>query len=178
MSKHPQDRKQLFSNQKREQAMDQGKTQCQDVSGWPKSWSGFNSLASSSSSGDLYHPRKAVFRGCLWTNFPGETVDFRLQHAIHILKAKHLRLKMGCLGAILVHPVRRQNFAGKLPIWFYNIWDCEVYHHLCKNGIVCLWGMHVSGVKGNGALYFGATVIHGQPRGDDDGDPQYSRWQR
>ena len=28
--------------------------------------------------GDLYHPRKAVFRGCLWTNFPGETVDFRL----------------------------------------------------------------------------------------------------
>ena len=86
--------------------------------------------------------------------------------------------RMGYLGAILVHPVRRQNFAGKLPIWFYNIWDCEIYHHLCKNGIVCLWGMHVSGVKGNGALYFGATVIHGQPRGDDDGDPQYSRWQR
>ena len=151
--------------------------------GCPKSWPVVNGLASSSSQTQksaFLSPQKGRSEGLFLDkkNFPGETVDFRLQHAIHILKAKHLRLKMGCLGAILVHPVRRQNFAGKLPIWFYNIWDCEIYHHLCKNGIVCLWGMHVSGVKGNGALYFGATVIHGQPRGDDDGDPQYSRWQR
>ena len=33
----------------------------------------------------------------------------------------YLRLKIKYLGAILVHPVRRQNFAGKLHIRFYNI---------------------------------------------------------
>ena len=38
----------------------------------------------------------------------------------------HLRLNMKFLGAILVHPVRRQNFAGKLHIRFYNIWDCVI----------------------------------------------------
>ena len=45
--------------------------------------------------------------------FPGQKVDFGLWHVIHILKAVHLRIKMGYLEAILVHPVRRQNFAGK-----------------------------------------------------------------
>ena len=35
-------------------------------------------------------------------------------YVLHILKAMHLSLKMKFLGAILVHPVRRQNFAGKL----------------------------------------------------------------
>ena len=51
-------------------------------------------------------------------NFPGETVEFRLKHALHILKAMHLRLKIKYLGAMLVDPVRHQNFAGKLPIRF------------------------------------------------------------
>ena len=54
-------------------------------------------------------------------NFPGESVDFCLQRALHILKAMHLRLKMKYLGAMSVDPVRRQIFAGKLPIRFYNI---------------------------------------------------------
>ena len=86
-------------------------------------------LASSSS-----QTQKSVFfspqKGCSEVlfldkkNIPSETVDFCLQHAIHILKAMHLWLKMKFLGAILVHPVRSQNFAGKMHLRFYNIWDC------------------------------------------------------
>ena len=56
--------------------------------------------------------------------FTGETVDFRLLHAIHILKAMHLRLKMKYLGAMLVDPVRRQ--IAHMAIRFYNIWDCVI----------------------------------------------------
>ena len=84
-------------------------------------------LASSSS-----QTQKSVFfspqKGCSEVlfldkkNFPSETVDFCLQHAIHILKAMHLWLKMKFLGAILVHPVRSQNFAGKMHLRFYNTW--------------------------------------------------------
>ena len=32
---------------------------------------------------------------------------------------------MKYLGAILVDPVKRQNFAGKLHLRFYNIRDCH-----------------------------------------------------
>ena len=39
---------------------------------------------------------------------------FLTHSVIHILKAVHLRDKMGYLEALLLHPVRRKNFAGKL----------------------------------------------------------------
>ena len=35
----------------------------------------------------------------------------------------HHRIKMSYLEPILVHPVRRQNFAGKSDSTFWNIWD-------------------------------------------------------
>ena len=40
----------------------------------------------------------------------GQTVHFRPHSVIHILKAVHLSDKMSYLEAVLVHPVRRQNF--------------------------------------------------------------------
>ena len=46
----------------------------------------------------------------------------------------HLRLKMKFLGAILVHPVRRQNFAGKMHLRFYNIWDCVIFSFILPRG--------------------------------------------
>ena len=45
-------------------------------------------------------------------------IDLR---ACHIRKAMHLRVNLKFLGAILVHPVRRQNFAEKMHLRFYNI---------------------------------------------------------
>ena len=47
-----------------------------------------------------------------------EAVTFSLNHLN--LRAP-LRPKLKYLGAMLVDPVRRQNFAGKLSIRFYNI---------------------------------------------------------
>ena len=38
-----------------------------------------------------------------------DVVDFHLQYDIHILEAMHVRAQMVYLGAILVHPMRRQN---------------------------------------------------------------------
>ena len=80
-----------------------------------------NGLASSSFQTQkiaFLSPQKGRSEGLfLDKKIPGEPVDFRLQPAIHILKDMHLRLKMKCFGAMLVDPVRRQNFAGKLPIW-------------------------------------------------------------
>ena len=48
-------------------------------------------------------------------------VDCHLQYDIQILEAMHVRAQLGYLGAILVHPMRRQNFAGELHLNFYNI---------------------------------------------------------
>ena len=50
-----------------------------------------------------------------------DVVDFHLQYDIHILEAMHVRAQLDYLGAILVHPMRRQNFAGELHLNFYNI---------------------------------------------------------
>ena len=53
---------------------------------------------------------------------------FLTHSVIHILKAVHLRDKMGYLELVLLHPVRRKNFAGKLDSELYNISDliiCE-----------------------------------------------------
>ena len=50
-----------------------------------------------------------------------DVVDFHLQADIHILEAMHVRAQLVYLGAILVHPMRRQNFAGELHLNFYNI---------------------------------------------------------
>ena len=44
-------------------------------------------------------------------NFPSHTVNFRLQHAIHILKAA-CRVHLGYHRTFLVHPVMRQIFAN------------------------------------------------------------------
>ena len=80
-------------------------------------------------------------------NFSGETIDFRLKHAIHIPKAMHLRLKMKCLGAILVYPVRRQNFAGKMHLRHLRL--CHKRKQKRKKGKLT-W-IHIYCV---GALYF------------------------
>ena len=56
----------------------------------------------------------------------GQTVHFRPHSVIHHLKAMHHRIKMSYLEPILVHPVRRQNFAGKLHSTFHNIWDLVI----------------------------------------------------
>ena len=48
---------------------------------------------------------------------------FFTHSVIHILKAVHLRDKMGYLEALLLHPVRRKNFAGKLDSELDNIPD-------------------------------------------------------
>jgi len=47
-----------------------------------------------------------------------DVVDFHLHYVIHIMKALHVRAQMDYLGAILVHPMRRQNFAGGLHLNF------------------------------------------------------------
>ena len=39
----------------------------------------------------------------------------------------HHSFKMSYLEPILVHPVRRQNFAGKSDSTFWNIWDWVIY---------------------------------------------------
>ena len=56
-----------------------------------------------------------------------------------ILKSVHLRY----FGAFLVHPARRQNFAGKLHLHFYNIRDCVTFglqqsQHCDRTNLNCL----------------------------------------
>ena len=82
------------------------------------------------------HPGKAVFRGCFWTKriFPAKRSTVAYSMPYKILKAMHLRLKMKFLEAILVHPVRRQNFAGKMHLRFYNIWDCVIFSFILPRG--------------------------------------------
>ena len=55
-----------------------------------------------------------------------QTIDLRLQHIIHIWKAKTLSYHLSSLETILVHPTRRQSFAGKLHSTFCNIWDLVI----------------------------------------------------
>ena len=59
--------------------------------------------------------KKGDFRGIFWrkSSFPAKPSIFA-HSVIHILKAVHLRDKMGYLEALLLHPVRRKTFAGKL----------------------------------------------------------------
>ena len=61
--------------------------------------------------------KKVIFRVFLDEINFGQTVDFRLQHVIF----RKLRVQMVYLRAILVNPIRRQNFAGKLYLNFYKI---------------------------------------------------------
>ena len=65
----------------------------------------------------------SVFRQ---NQFPGSTVNFCLKHVLHFLKAFHVKVHLRYLRPFLVHPWRHQNFAGKLHIRSYNIWDCVV----------------------------------------------------
>ena len=65
----------------------------------------------------------AVFRR---NQFSGSTVNFCPKHVIHFLKVFHAEIHLRYLGPFLVHPWRHQNFAGKLHIRSYNIWDCVV----------------------------------------------------
>ena len=46
-------------------------------------------------------------------SFPGQMVDFHLQHVIHIWKAMTLSYNLAYQEFILVHPTSRQIFAGK-----------------------------------------------------------------
>ena len=60
-------------------------------------------------------PKKGDFRGIFGENQVSRpNSPFFTHSVIHILKAVHLRDKMGYLEALLLHPVRRKNFAGKL----------------------------------------------------------------
>ena len=59
-----------------------------------------------------------------------DVVDYYLQHVMHILKAMHVRAQMDYLGAILVHPMRRQNFADILHLIFHNSSDRVIYNVL------------------------------------------------
>ena len=52
---------------------------------------------------------------------PGQTVDLRLQHVIHIWKAYASVVNLSYLETILLHPTRRQSFAGKLHSTLRNI---------------------------------------------------------
>ena len=54
---------------------------------------------------------------------------FLTHSVIHILKAVHLRDKMGYLEALLLHPVRRKNFAGKSDSELYNIGDLVIQNY-------------------------------------------------
>ena len=71
------------------------------------------------------------FSGTFWEKMlsHGQTVHFRPHSVIYHLKAMHHSFKMSYLEPILVHPVRRQNFAGKSDSTFYNIWDLVVYKY-------------------------------------------------
>ena len=46
----------------------------------------------------------------------------------------HFFLQFSYLEPNLVHPTRRQNFAGKLNQYFYNIWDCTMIRRYSING--------------------------------------------
>ena len=63
-----------------------------------------------------------------------------------------LRPKLKYLGAMLVDPVRRQNFAGKLSIRFYNIWDCVISFNRTE----------LDGLWYKCALKWGQTTVIGQ----------------
>ena len=58
---------------------------------------------------------------------PGQTVDLRLQHVIHIWKAYASAVNFSYQETILWHPTRRQIFAGKKDSIFYNIWDLLIF---------------------------------------------------
>ena len=64
----------------------------------------------------------------------GQTVDYCLLHVIHIWKAMTLSYNLAYQEIILVHPTRRQIFAGKPYSTFWNIWDLFMYSivHLIK----------------------------------------------
>ena len=68
--------------------------------------------------------KNAVFR-----RFSGQTVDFRLQHVIHIWKAMALSYNLVHQEIISVHPTRCQIFAGKTDLAFWNIWQWVIYGH-------------------------------------------------
>ena len=47
-------------------------------------------------------------------NLPGQTVNIRPTHVIHILKDMHLNFKKKYCGLLLLHPVMRHIFANTL----------------------------------------------------------------
>ena len=67
---------------------------------------------------DFTHIERAKNIQTLKITHPGQTVNFRLYHAMHILRANVVRVQMGHLGAISVHLMRRQNFSGKFHFNF------------------------------------------------------------
>ena len=69
--------------------------------------------------------RKTLFLGVFLDkiSFPGQTVDFRLYHVIHIWKAMTLSYNLAYQEIISVHPTKRQIFAGKSDSAFWNIWE-------------------------------------------------------
>ena len=68
--------------------------------------------------------KKTLFLGVFLDkiSFPGQTVDFRLQHVTLIWKAYASAVNLSYLETILMHPTRRQSFAGKLHRHLRNIW--------------------------------------------------------
>ena len=78
----------------------------------------------------ICHLEMAVFRCFLdEISFPGQTVDFSLQHVVHIWKAMALSYNLVYQEIISVHPTRRQNFAGKTDSTFWNIWQWVIYEN-------------------------------------------------
>ena len=69
----------------------------------------------------------------LFINTPYNTV-----YHTHIQKSYNVRVHLRYFGAILVHPMKRQNFANKLHLHLYSIWDCVVSSS-CSCAILRLW---------------------------------------
>ena len=57
------------------------------------------------------------------------------QNCSRVIFPNFLRVKMKFLGAKLVHPVRCQNFAGKLHLRFYNNWLCHISVYISNSPI-------------------------------------------
>ena len=72
--------------------------------------------------------KKTLFLGVFFDeiSFPGQTVDFCLEHVIHIWKAMALIYSLAYQEIISVHPTMRQIFAGKTDSTFWKS-DNESY---------------------------------------------------
>ena len=68
-----------------------------------------------------------------------QTIDLRLQHVIHIWKATTLSYHLSSLETMLVHPTRRQSFAGKLHSTFCNIWDLVISRNTKNSNLTGLY---------------------------------------